>query len=142
MGHDGKEKVGISAIEWERVKEKECRENEREGGNKHHLKKLKISSVLRHSLGHMVTSIYHIRSQFLTRWGHISRDSSGYNHSPLKIQWIDGRNREGEEGSKEGRGRTGGSIVQGAKRSRMERCAHWLLRLAWPKGNDRNILGS
>lgn len=57
-----------------------------EGGNKRYSKKLKISSVLRHSLDHMVTGIYHIRSQFLTWWGHISRDSGGYNHSLLKIQ--------------------------------------------------------
>lgn len=88
-GHDRKEKVRISAIESRRSKRERVqkeREREREGGNKHHPKKLKISSVLRHSLGHMVTGIYHIRSQFLTRWGHISRDSSGYNHSPLKIQ--------------------------------------------------------
>lgn len=71
----------------------------REGRNKRYSKKLKISSVLRHSLGHMVTGIYHIRSQFLTRWGHISRDSGGYNHSLLKIQWIDGRD-EGTEGDR------------------------------------------
>jgi len=69
VGERGKKKIG-----W------------REGGNKRYSKKLKISSVLRHSLGHMVTGIYHIRSQFLTRWGHISRDSGGYNRSLLKIQ--------------------------------------------------------
>jgi len=71
VGERGKKKIG-----W----------RTREGGNKRYSKKLKISSVLRHSLGHMVTGIYHIRSQFLTRWEHISRDSGGYNHSLLKIQ--------------------------------------------------------
>lgn len=43
----------------------------------------------------MVTYVYHIRRQFLTRWGHISRESAGYNRSPLKIQWIDREERNG-----------------------------------------------
>lgn len=46
-------------------------------------KKLKIWSALRHFSDHMVTSVYHIRSQFLTRWGtfHVKWR---YNSSPLK----------------------------------------------------------
>lgn len=142
---DRREKMRTSASKM-RTREKEReRERIRKGGNKRHSKKLKISSVLRHFLGHMVTGIYHIRSQFLTRWGHISRDSGGYNHPPLKIQWIDGGggNDDGEkEEKRRRRRRQEARSFRGQKRAWTNAALADFFVLAWPKGNDRNILGS